>query len=338
MTQNYPNWQLIVIDDQSEDDTRAIALETAGGNPRVVVISGVPLPPGWSGKCWAIQQMLEVAEGDWFFFTDADTRHDPGSISASMHEVLASGGDLLTVGPYLECKSFWEKIVQPNLLVAAYSAFLLRRLEDPKKGGILAYGAYLLVRRSTYELAGGHEAVRDSLAEDMMLFARVKATGGKTRCALGPALYRVRMYTRLAEIWEGYTKAYFAGTGGNWGLSIVAVMVWILASGGSWLALPIFAWRVAVGSPGGLTDHLCLMLAAGAVALQFGISQHFARSFCGLSRWWGLGHPLGFCVMAGIMANSAAIGLFRLGPSWKARSYPGMATSRTLGNLPRNFL
>ncbi|MBM3273510.1 MAG: hypothetical protein FJZ00_00045 [Candidatus Sericytochromatia bacterium] len=91
------------------------------------------------------------------FFTDADTWHHPHSVSAAMRQALADGADLLTAAPFLECRSFWEKVVQSHLLVTTFAYAKLRRLEDPKEGESLAYGAYLLVRKAAYDGVGGRE-------------------------------------------------------------------------------------------------------------------------------------------------------------------------------------
>jgi hypothetical protein len=150
------------------------------------------------------------------------------------------------------------------------------------------------------------------------------------------------MYTRLAEIWEGYTKSYWAGLSGNWRLALAAIMVWLVASVLPWIALPALAWRyftlVQAGAAVPLLDLAALCLAGIAVFIQFGISGHFARSFCGLSRLWGLAHPLGFIMLAAIMINSGLTWTVGGGPRWKGRVYSGLSTSPPLRAAPRPFL
>lgn len=226
LAQDYPNYELLVLDDQSEDATvdilRGLGLQE-NGDARRRILRGEPLPSGWTGKCWACDQLSRQARGEWFFFTDADTAHSPETIGAALAHVEKTRADLLSAWPQLVTKTLGEKLVIPviHIMAAAlyphtilalfqrhpeiaqrYSRSTLRSL-----GG--ANGQFLFFKKTAYEAIGGHTAVRDHLVEDVALGREIALRIGKgmrlVNCDASN-MVRCRMYCSLAEVWEGFTK------------------------------------------------------------------------------------------------------------------------------------
>jgi chlorobactene glucosyltransferase len=192
--QRYPRYEVIVLDDQSEDRTREM-IESLGFSPggsRLRLIDGQPLPRDWTGKPWACHQLGRVARGEFLLFTDADTIHAPGTLAAVACLLQKSDPDLLTLWPYQITGTLAEKLVIPLLFVVA-GGFLphwflslcqrlnfLGRIVPPswlRRLGA-ASGQFICFRRSAYDAIRGYEAVADDLVEDVGLARRIAEKTG----------------------------------------------------------------------------------------------------------------------------------------------------------------
>jgi chlorobactene glucosyltransferase len=204
----WPALEVIVVDDRSEDGTGSLVRALATTDPRVRVIDGAPLPPGWFGKQWACAQGASDARGSTLIFTDADTVHAPELIPRSLHAMRTRALDFFTVGGFQELGSFWERVVMPQvfyMLATRYGGAgavnRARRSRDK-----IANGQYLCFTRACYDALGGHESVRGKSAEDLALAQLVHARGMRGELAMGPNELSTRMYTSLAEVVNGWTK------------------------------------------------------------------------------------------------------------------------------------
>lgn len=323
LAQDYPDWEVLVIDDHSEDGTFSILADLARRDTRLKVLIGEDLPGGWMGKSWAVHQAMSQATGEWLLFTDADTCHHPSSLSTTLRYMIEEEADFVTSFPYQECESFWERVVQPVVPLAAFTAKRLRRMEDRTCEDVIAVGQFLFFRREMYERIGGHAAIRSSVVDDVSLARAVRQQGGKLKFPLVSALVRVRMYTSFHELWQGWSKNLFGGAGGDWRLAVTAALVWTMAAVWPWLLFPWYLGRAALGDHGwdvpwgiGLVGaNIVLTLAARNLMLPRLVDHSPA---------WSLAHPLGFLVYSLLMLNSMRRGLLGLGPQWKGRVYPGM--------------
>jgi glycosyltransferase involved in cell wall biosynthesis len=213
LRQTYTAYEVVVVDDGSTDATPIILARYAECAPRLRVVEGGPLPPGWIGKCHACQQAASTARGEWFLFLDADTVPQPELIAALLTHAQRQNFDMLTIFPFLELGSFWERLVMPPFQALIHAIFPIARLNasDARPDEIVANGQCILVRRSVYQQIGGHSAVRTEVLEDVRLAQTARAAGFRVGAAMGAQDLRVRMYTNGREVVEGLTKNAVAG-------------------------------------------------------------------------------------------------------------------------------
>lgn len=213
-SQDYPALEVIVVDDGSTDDTPRILAELRAIEPRLTVLRGAPLPHGWTGKNFAIAQGVSVARGDWLLFLDADTWLQPAAVRATVAHAAERGIGLLSLVLHEQLVGFWERVLEPIVILVVALMLPMRAMADPERPGVAyAYGPFMLVRRDAYEKAGGHEAQREQVLEDSALARAVKAAGFPVQLCDARALASVRMYEDLAEIWRGWTKNSFLSAG-----------------------------------------------------------------------------------------------------------------------------
>jgi hypothetical protein len=196
--------EIIVVDDQSTDRTRAIA--SSFPRDRVQVIEAGEVPPGWTGKNNAVTTGSKAARGEWLLFTDADTIHRSGSLARSLEEAKRQHAALLSYSPEQIVKGFWEKAVMPVIFAELAANFRPSQVSDPNSPAAAANGQYILITREAYDAVGGHAAIAASLLEDVALARAVKQSGRKIFFRYGGDAVQTRMYRSFAQLREGWTK------------------------------------------------------------------------------------------------------------------------------------
>ncbi|MCS7011269.1 MAG: glycosyltransferase family 2 protein [Anaerolineales bacterium] len=211
LAQDYPDFEVLVLDDHSSDATPQILNRLASQDSRLRVLHGAPLPKGWLGKHWACHQLAQAAEGELFLFTDADTRHAPDMLQASVSALLAERADLVTAFPRQEVVTWGEKLIVPFMAVGILT-FLPLRLARHRRWAALSVtiGQFMLFRREAYERVGGYEAVRSALVDDVYLGRRVVQSGGRWRFLDGTSHVSCRMYRDFWGAVNGFGKSIFA--------------------------------------------------------------------------------------------------------------------------------
>ncbi len=207
--QRYPNLEILVVDDRSTDRTAEIVREIAETDPRVRLLSIDELPPGWTGKNHALHVAAAEARGSWLWFLDADTRHQPDSLSIVMEYARGQQAAMASLVPEMRCETFWERALQPLEGIVLMRSFPLFQVNNDRHPLAFANGQYILIQRNAYDAAGGHQAVRDRFVEDIYMAKRVKALGLPIRVALGPGISSTRMYTSLPQIIRGWSRILY---------------------------------------------------------------------------------------------------------------------------------
>jgi glycosyltransferase involved in cell wall biosynthesis len=218
LDQDYPNCDVIAIDDRSVDRTGEILDEMAADNPRlsVIHIQEGTLGPGWTGKNNALFTGTRAAQGEWLLFVDSDVLLQPIAVTRSVTVSAHKKYDLLSLLPTLEAHTIWESMLIPLCSGAAATMYLIGLSNDDKlKNVAFGNGQFMLARRSAYDAIGGHEVVKDRFCEDTEMARLMKERGLRTRVSWGSNLAAVRMYSSLPAIIKGWSRIYYAAKVGN---------------------------------------------------------------------------------------------------------------------------
>ena len=319
LAQDYDNFEVVAVNDRSTDSTLAILRSHAEGDARLRVVDGTETPEGWLGKPHALRQALEAARGEWLLSTDADMLFHESALRTAVDYVSENDCDALTLLPRFEALSFWERVFVPVWLWGGLILFppeLANRMKSRMAVGI---GGFFLIRRAALERAGGFESVRADVLEDMRLAEVLKRSGARLHVHYAPALVSTRMYTNLAELWEGSAKNWFAILRFSVMLTL-ATLAWtfFLAVLPPALAA-VSALALAFGSadelwprlrlPNALTWTLFVSLLA-LINRRFNIPARYA-----------LAAPLGWLLSCAVMVASAHGVLTGRGLTWKGRRF-----------------
>jgi len=206
LDQDYDNYEIIAIDDASEDATGEIISQYARKDPRVVHVSARPKPEGWMGKNWACVEGYKKAMGDLLLFTDADTRHSRSVIRLAASHLLSLNLDALTAIPKMNCLDAWTKITLPILSTFLHTRFSALRVNDPAKKTGYFFGSFFIIKRETYEKIGTHEGVRAEIIEDGALGKKVKESGFKMRMVRGDHLIDAVWARDWVTLWHALKR------------------------------------------------------------------------------------------------------------------------------------
>jgi chlorobactene glucosyltransferase len=214
--QRYDRLEVLVLDDQSSDETPLIVQRLIDELPpeeknRLHLLHGQSLPDGWTGKNFACYQLTQQARGDYLLFTDADTVHAPQMISTVLLGMHDLGVQFLTAHPRYILHGLGERLAIPLLYFKVFTLLplvLLRRRPEPIFA--VANGPLLCFQRSVYEEIGGHKAVKAAILEDNMLARKVKAAGHRIAYIDGQDLVSCYMYDSFAELWDGFSRTFFS--------------------------------------------------------------------------------------------------------------------------------
>jgi len=309
LASDYPNLEILVLDDHSSDATSDVVRQFARQDPRIRLLQGKELPPGWTGKAWACQQLAGQAKGDFLAFVDADTRFADLTLTQTISLALARKSDLLSLWPHLQAKTWSERLVIPFVHV-----FILLYLPHWMGGRSASLGAangqFMLFRREAYEKIGGHAAVSGHLVEDIALARKLRATGFSvlncdgTRPGQPLSLVRCRMYHNFSDLWDGFTKNLYPAFDGRLGAFIFFQLFQAAVFLTPFLLLPFFP-----------LDPILWIEVAIILSLRVAMAHRFRQS--------GLGavlHPFGQALVLAIAANSWLQTLRKRLP-WRGRHY-----------------
>lgn len=322
LVQTYPNYEVIVVDDRSTDGTLpvldVIESEVRGAPPDLSIVQGKELPPDWAGKPFALVQGARAARGEWLCFIDADTFARPELLVSAYETAVQEEADLFSLLTGQELGSFWEKVILPLVFVGLSFGFPADRVNDPSKPDAIANGQFILIKDEVYEAVGGHTAVKDRIDEDKAIAEVIKRAGYRLVLADGRAVADTRMYTNLAEMWEGWTKNIFLGLRDRLGLLVFGAFMGLVGA----LALPAWllggiAWFLYSGE---IAAAVVMIQAAVLIAYLLFWRVKASLAFK-INPAYSLTLPLGALLFTSMMLTSAFNVLSGRGVNWRGRRY-----------------
>lgn len=315
--QDYPGaFSIILVDDNSSDGTGAIAA-SLGAADRLTILAGQPLPPGWSGKLWAVHQGLahpRAKAADYILLTDADIVHAPDHLSALVARVENDGLDLVSEMVRLHCGTAAERALIPAFVFFFQMLYPFRSVADPAKSIAGAAGGVILVRRAALDRIQGVARFRHQLIDDCALAAEIKRSGGRIWLGHAQRAVSLRVYARARDVGNMIARTAYVQ----------------LRHSPLLLAACIAAMAVLYGAPPLLAlsayplPRLLGLLAWGLMALAFQPTLRRYRR----SPLWGLALPAIAMFYLGATVASALRHHLGRGGGWKNRVYPDTPAAR----------
>ena len=317
LAQDYPDFEVIAVNDRSVDGTADILARLQREDPRLIVLQVTDLPEGWLGKNHANALGAAAARGELLLFTDADVRMTPDTLDRAAGCLQSEGWDHITAAP---------RAILPGPVLGLFALYfgLLFSLfarpwsaRNPRSRAHVGIGAFNLVRRSAYEAVGGHERLRLRPDDDLKLGKLLKSSGYRQLFVNGTGCVEVEWYGSWGEVRNGLMKNLFAGSGYSISLTVFGSLLHLLV-----LAGPLIGLMFASGP--------AFWLCAWAYALLILQGWASAREL-GTARWGGLLLPLFGVFGTYLMWRSMLLALYRGGIEWRGRVYP-------LAELRRNVI
>jgi glycosyltransferase involved in cell wall biosynthesis len=308
LSQDYPDFEVIAVDDRSRDRTGAIMDELAASNPRLTVVHVNELPSEWLGKPHALQTAFELSTGEWLVFTDADVRFAADLLKRSMTLTEQNEWDHLTLLTALELHGFWETATIAYLGLGFAIGMEPWRVSDPKSDKFFGVGAFQLVRRAAYEKVGMHEKLAMEVVDDIKLGKLIKMDGFRSGVAVSEEYVKLRWQDGFLNLIHGLTKNLFAG----FGFKVRDVILPILAI----FLLSIFPSLALFFMKGPA------LLACAAAVIAPAVVQGVLVRETYKPAWYGLAHPLGAVIFIYMVMRSMCFTLWRGGIVWRDTFYP----------------
>ena len=268
--QSAPPHEVLVVDDESIDDTTRIARALGA-----TVISGQALPEGWSGKPWACWQGVQQSTGDALLFLDADTWLEPAGLE-SLTGALHDKGGLVTVQPYHVTVKAYEQLsaIFNIVVVAGMNAFTpLSRWWKPRGG----FGPCAIVGRDDYLATGGHSAVKGAVLENLEMAKVFRRAGLPIACYGGRGAISFRMYPGgFGQLFEGWSKGFASGAAGIALLPLILTVAWV------WGCFSTFSSLIRALAPGGELPSLPWL----GLYLLYAAEIYWMLWRIGKFRWW----------------------------------------------------
>jgi glycosyltransferase involved in cell wall biosynthesis len=304
---DYPNLEIVAVDDRSTDATARILDEFAANHPQLRVLHLRELPAGWLGKPHALQKAYEASSGEWLVFTDADVKFQANTLRRVVALVRARGWDHLTMVGDVVRSGFWDTVVISFFVMGFQLAADLHAVSNPNSRAYVGVGAFQMLRRSSYESCGAHRRLAMEVIDDMKLGKLVKQGGFRSGVTIAQDAVSVEWHLGLVNLVRGLEKNFFAAAGFRVemvALQIVSMLLFNvapfvgLAFGGGWV-------RVLAG-------------AAVLVAMCFHIGGDLVMR---VSPLYCLTLPLGAALFSYILLRSTVITLRQGGIFWRETFY-----------------
>ena len=312
LAQDYPDLEIVAVNDRSEDATGALLDGLALQDARLTVLHIRTLPEGWLGKIHAVHEGTRRATGEWLLFTDGDVVFAPDALQRSVAFATAHGLGHFVALPRFIADGFLERAFLATFALTLSAKLDPLKLSVPQSHAFVGVGAFGLVQREAYARIGGHERLACEVADDLKLGLLLRRHGVAQGCLDADGLVSVRWQNGLLATLRGLEKNAFAGCEWRGSLAVLAVLLVLASTVLPYLPLvlplPLAPWT-----------HPLAVLAAGLPLLAVGLS---ARRVSGGSGLEGLLAPLAALALAGVIAWSTVLTLARGGVLWRGTFYP----------------
>jgi GT2 family glycosyltransferase len=309
LAQDYPNYDVIMVNDRSQDETPQILDEFDQKHERLTVTHLSQLPSGWLGKPHALTQAYQQATGEWLLFTDADVHFAPDLLKRSLSLALEQGWDHVTLLPFGELEGFWEKTAITYWVGTFALGLKPWRVSNPNAKEYVGVGAFQLVKRSTYEAIGTHQRLAMEVVDDVKLGKLVKLGGFRSGVALGGERLHIRWVEGLGEYVRNLSKNMFAACGFSVSYAFLLVVLSLAMT-----VLPLGGVLFASGAVR-YVSVVCV-LAAGLTHMKNGVR------LCRASSLYALTFPLGAVLLSYTLLRSMIVTLWQGGVLWRDTFYP----------------
>lgn len=317
--QEYPSFEVLVLNDESSDNTATIVSQIAARDNRIQLLHGKPLPEGWAGKPFACYQLAEKARGSWLLFVDADTIHAPHMLRSVIDQALELKPSLLSGFPHHLTTSVPQKIAVPVIYFIILSLFPLwwfQRSKEPKPS--LAIGQFLLFPRGEYWRIGGHEAVKSRILEDIWLGIEVIRHGGRHLAIDLSSVVSCNMYRTPGLMWQGLTRCIYSVAS----ISTIALVGLVIVGYFFFLAPFYWLWNEFFIMDASLALRAIVMSqVAVLLVMRWLVDNRFKASVIST-----LTHPVGFLFIIFTCLYAIAQQAVGAGIHWKKRLYSKEST------------
>ncbi len=297
LNQDYPNLELIVVNDRSTDSTATILDQIARSDPRLRVIHIAPedLPEGWFGKNFAMERGAELSQADWLVFTDSDCLLSPDAVRIGIAIGVHRNFDMVSFVPKFVSRGFADRLITPlgGLVTGAmYATMFANNSRLPKIA--FACGQFMAIRRTAYDAVGGWASVRQYPSDDVEIARRLKITGFKPRMGWGMDLVQAHMYDSWSTVWRGWGRNFIMASRGKPGRMIAAIAFLIFCV---FSIIPAAFWGIYAYDPRWIA---LVGLHATIVTLAIFSNYRWAKS----DGWLALLWPISAVLMLAIFARS----------------------------------
>ncbi|UCE88865.1 MAG: glycosyltransferase [Pseudomonadota bacterium] len=310
LAQDYPQLEVIFVNDRSSDGTGEIIDALATTHTGVHALHVSELPEGWLGKVHALDQGMRIARGDWILFTDADVHFEAGTLRRAVGAALARNCDHLTLFPRVDTCSYWLDVVMAAFRTMFLLGMRVHRLDETGSDAVVGVGAFSLFKRSALERSPGLRWLRMEVVDDLGLGLLLKRAGAASCFALARFHLNVRWYESLGQMFAGLEKNAF-GTAAHYRYGRMLMIV-------AYLWAFSLAPLVAIGAV-----HIPGLWIAGAAAYGTLVStQLVAKHRVGVRVLPGLLIPVGQLIFSVMLFNAGLRCLRQGGIRWRGTIYP----------------
>ena len=305
---DYPNYEVVAVDDRSADATGAILDSGAHRDNRLTPVHVTSLPQGWLGKPHALQQAYENSTGEWLIFTDADVHFAPDLLQRTIALAEAKHWDHVTLLGRAQMFTIGEKIAMTFFGLALVGGTRPWSAHNTRSQGYSGVGAFQMVRRSAYEKMGTHRRLAMEVIDDMKLGKLAKEAGVRSGAAKAGDAVSVHWHAGVANMVRGTTKNFFAASGYSLSLALLQIFGLMLMCDVPVIALPfVHGWA--------------RLFAAIAVALPLIATAGVAREFRA-PIVYALTYPIGALIFVWMLTRSMIVTLWQGGIVWRGTFYP----------------